>query len=67
MKKNYIVLHYLNGRLKGRWDFGMNLAWAKDHMEFLENSVYQKGSHQIHVMEEHSPLTNEHYSTSFAI
>lgn len=65
--KNFIVAHYLNGKLIGRWDFGQNVAWAKDHMEFLENSVYQKGKHQILVIEEHSPLTNEHYSSAFTI
>lgn len=62
--KNYIVVHYLNGRLLGRWDFGKNSSFAKDHAEFIANSVYQTGHHLILAIEEHNP-SEKLYLASF--
>lgn len=67
MKQNYIVCHYLNGKLIGRWDFGKDFHYAKDHVEFIANSVYQKGKHQIVAMDEYQPFKNERCSKCITI
>ena len=67
MTKNYIVIHYLNDKAIGRWDFGQDFAQAKNHMLFLKESVYQKGNHHIMVMEEHNPLQDKYDYCSFTL
>ena len=64
---NYIVCHYLNGKLVGRWDFGKDHCYAKDHAEYVAECVYQKGKHNIIAFEEHSPLTTKLFSKNITI
>ena len=64
---NYIVCHYLNGKLIGRWDYGQDFAYAKDQAEFIANSVYQNGRHQIIAFDEFHPLSSKIYSEGFTL
>lgn len=67
IKTNYIVCHYLNGKLIGRWDFGKDFAPAMRHVEYIVDSSCQKGHHQVIALEENRPLSNRNYSESIII
>lgn len=65
--KNYIVIHYLNGKKISIRDFGEDFESAKKYARFVSYYSYQMGKHQILVTEKNSPMSNKLYSESFIL
>ena len=65
--KNYIVIHYLNGKKILIRDFGEDFESAKKYARFVSYYSYQTGNHKIVVIEKNSPISDKLYSESFIL
>lgn len=62
---NFIVLHKLDGKVIGRWDFGEELDQAINFIHDIMEDAYQTGYHHYQVVNESN--SKVYYNQRFAL